>query len=56
MCLLRYVLWLAVWGMVVCAALMCVAQAIRADPAMAQGFNVIAHSQGGFLARGYVER
>ncbi|EOD17699.1 hypothetical protein EMIHUDRAFT_451284 [Emiliania huxleyi CCMP1516] len=32
------------------------AAAIRADPALAEGFNMIGYSQGALLARGYVQR
>ena len=31
-------------------------EAIRADPALAAGFNMIGYSQGSLLARGYVQR
>lgn len=32
------------------------AAAIRADPNLKKGFNLIGHSQGGLLTRAYVER
>ena len=32
------------------------AAAVRADPRLARGFNLVGHSQGGLITRGYVER
>ncbi len=32
------------------------AKAVRADPLLKNGFNLIAHSQGGLVSRGYIER
>jgi len=32
------------------------AAAVRADPLLVQGFNLIGHSQGGLVTRGYIER
>jgi len=32
------------------------AKVVMADPKLAQGFNMIGHSQGGLIVRGYVER
>jgi palmitoyl-protein thioesterase len=32
------------------------AATVRADPQLAKGFNLIGHSQGGLIARAYIER